>query len=116
MLSLFALALLTLGVQSITNTKVLREYDVKGNILFARYTISFIANEEDDVRDTYLFPLEFAMEHLSTISFSVAGNAIRAVYDESFVPISSLKSCHISLSFYRLKLVKMYIKFLFLLL
>ena len=85
MFALFALTSLTLAAFAIRNNKVSREYDVKGNVLFAHYTIEFSLEDADKLPNTYVFGSEFPIQHLSTISFTLDGNEIYPKFDEEFL-------------------------------
>lgn len=85
MLNLLILFALFLNSHSIINNKVIREFDVKGNILFAKYSIAFKLEGNESSPLTYVFPLEFPRSSLSAISFYIDDNKAKAKYNEEFV-------------------------------
>jgi hypothetical protein len=79
MLIFFILAF-SIGIGEIVNEYVGREYDCKGNIVLATFTIQF-AHDNSPV---YVFIEEFPKDKVSVASFTLEGQVIRPTLIESF--------------------------------
>lgn len=84
MFSLFTFLLAVANLHAITNNRVQREFDTKGNLFFAKYTISFMHESNEELPTSYIFPLEFPIDKMSSISFTLNGSNVKAKYDTEF--------------------------------
>lgn len=76
--------LLGLCIGNLINDLVVRDYDLKGNIVVATYTISIITDEINEKEREYYFYEEFPKEKISAVSFTLDGTSISPKYSEKF--------------------------------
>jgi hypothetical protein len=76
--------LLTSLAFAFSNDKVTRDFDLKANLFFARYTIIFTPSSSDVAAGHYQFPMEFQLEKLSSVSFSIDGKLVLYDLETSF--------------------------------
>jgi hypothetical protein len=82
-LPLFPVLLASLAF-AFSNDKVTRDFDLKANLFFARYTIVFTPSSADVASGHYQFPMEFPLEKLSSISFTIDGKLVPYDLKSSF--------------------------------